>query len=1326
MGDEEPIAEEDLDVVEKAKPKGGKPKGYVPLRSNASVKPLPKELEELTKPPPTATDGIVYEPYKTTAAVPAEEGSAEAEEIKKKKSMKDKSGVLDKVFRAKEAADVVVRADRIGSLLENVQIAAKTAERDLKRLKPKIAEGDLTSAEKKVIKRAKESIKTAEAYSEFSKEDVDEGIAKKKKYPLVQYQEQQQANEENVGQYAKNIEIYMPATRKAFLKFIQAEYAREFTLKGEIKEPDPLACQKLLSGGPASVEPFRYQRFIKEYIRQSSPYRGLLVYHGLGSGKTCSSIAAAEALYGIANKKIIVMTPQSLRDNFIKEISFCGFKHFSLHNHWTKIPLLERVYNEKTRKIENEPRTLYEIYGRSVLSLGSDYIRRIKEAATSNTDLDEDDNVIENAYLWVPDFDKEPNFHLPKGDENALTPTERDQIKSQLNETINNRFHFINYNGISNAKLKEMCCKGGELDNAVIVVDEIHNLTRLMRGKIEPFLFQREGRARSIRAEPVEPGRWIPKLCGPEETKKYSRGYMFYRLFIGAKNSKIVGLSGTPLINFPEELGVLANILAGYIDCITLQANTLEEEQVATFTRILDEDPRVDFVRLKQGVGNVTATISVFQEGYVKVLKEKEVVADPELEEEEEGEEEEEKRVPSNSRFLGVQYSDEPEAQLTIQQVADRVLAACKAAGIPMNPMDPEIDKPVAYPRLPPDQESFRAKFIDMANETVRPDMKLVLQKRLAGLVSYYKGAKADFLPTVVKDDVVECDFSPFAMKKYVEQRTIEIGKEVGKKPGDKAEGLYAAVEVYAKSPNPSSYRFRSRACCNFAFPFDRPYPVRDEDINEETSKLEDLDEDNLEEDLTEEQEEERKAAKKKLETELEEEDEELEGKKKDKGPAGSAKEIYQKQLTEALVMLNKDRDTTLTMKDTENGLKKYSSKLYEMLLRMEDNPGPSLVYSAFEQMEGLGVLSAALQANGYEEIKFTGAWFGAEPSFTPESLASLAKGPDGTKRFMAFSGKVDRRQRRVLLGMLNSQWSDVPKGIQRMLRKGGFDLSKKYLYGEVIKCIGITGAGAEGISLRNVRQVHIYEPFWNLVRLEQVKGRAIRICSHMDLPLAERNVDIFTYVSRFSPDQIAKRDLEGGIPKSIQEVDGDQDPETKQQRIFTSDQKVLDVALRKEKIAKELLDLMKEVAVDCALNAPENATDKDKGLKCLVIEEGDNPYMFDPDLEKDEITTGAELAKEEEEEEEKPAAKSGRVEERTSMTAAEARKAPEEVKIAPTLTFGIGGKKRTILIGDPNKATGIANVYDELDQFLTKPIGTIRRGARAGSTIGWSGLKFF
>jgi hypothetical protein len=55
---------------------------------------------------------------------------------------------------------------------------------------------------------------------------------------------------------------------------------------------------------------------------------------------------------------------------------------------------------------------------------------------------------------------------------------------------------------------------------------------------------------------------------------------------------------------------------------------------------------------------------------------------------------------------------------------------------------------------------------------------------------------------------------------------------------------------------------------------------------------------------------------------------------------------------------------------------------------------------------------------------------------------------------------------------------------------------------GKICRMFMITQSGAEGISLKNVRQVHMMEPFWNYVRLEQVQGRAIRICSHKDLPL--------------------------------------------------------------------------------------------------------------------------------------------------------------------------------------------------------------------------------
>jgi SNF2 family DNA or RNA helicase len=65
---------------------------------------------------------------------------------------------------------------------------------------------------------------------------------------------------------------------------------------------------------------------------------------------------------------------------------------------------------------------------------------------------------------------------------------------------------------------------------------------------------------------------------------------------------------------------------------------------------------------------------------------------------------------------------------------------------------------------------------------------------------------------------------------------------------------------------------------------------------------------------------------------------------------------------------------------------------------------------------------------------------------------------------------------------------------------------------GDLIKIILISPAGAEGINLRNCRQVHIIEPYWNEVRIEQVIGRAIRQCHHADLPLDQRTVDVFRY----------------------------------------------------------------------------------------------------------------------------------------------------------------------------------------------------------------------
>ena len=65
---------------------------------------------------------------------------------------------------------------------------------------------------------------------------------------------------------------------------------------------------------------------------------------------------------------------------------------------------------------------------------------------------------------------------------------------------------------------------------------------------------------------------------------------------------------------------------------------------------------------------------------------------------------------------------------------------------------------------------------------------------------------------------------------------------------------------------------------------------------------------------------------------------------------------------------------------------------------------------------------------------------------------------------------------------------------------------------GHKVKVVLISRAGSEGIDLKFIRQVHILEPWYNMNRIEQIIGRAVRNFSHKDLPFEERNVEIFMH----------------------------------------------------------------------------------------------------------------------------------------------------------------------------------------------------------------------
>ena len=67
---------------------------------------------------------------------------------------------------------------------------------------------------------------------------------------------------------------------------------------------------------------------------------------------------------------------------------------------------------------------------------------------------------------------------------------------------------------------------------------------------------------------------------------------------------------------------------------------------------------------------------------------------------------------------------------------------------------------------------------------------------------------------------------------------------------------------------------------------------------------------------------------------------------------------------------------------------------------------------------------------------------------------------------------------------------------------------------GAAIKIIIGSSVASEGLDFKNIRTIHILEPWHNINKVEQVIGRGIRNCSHKKLKDYERNVTIYLHSS--------------------------------------------------------------------------------------------------------------------------------------------------------------------------------------------------------------------
>ena len=299
----------------------------------------------------------------------------------------------------------------------------------------------------------------------------------------------------------------------------------------------------------------------------------------------------------------------------------------------------------------------------------------------------------------------------------------------------------------------------------------------------------------------------------------------------------------------------------------------------------------------------------------------------------------------------------------------------------------------------------------------------------------------------------------------------------------------------------------------------------------------------------------------------------------------------YQGRIETALIELEKDAEKYLSIEK----LNTYSPKFLTMLNNIldESNIGIHLVYSQFKTLEGIGIFKLVLKQNGFAEFKLTKDSDG-------EYTFNMLPEDTGKPMYAAYSGDETPTEREIIKNVLNSNWKIVPAKIVNKIKL----ISPNNFRGEIIKVLMITSSGAEGISLKNVRFVHITEPYWHPVRNQQVIGRAKRICSHSSLPKELRTVDVFMYLMKFSDKQLDTLSIDIKL-NDLSKLD--------KKRVHTSDEYLYEISSIKEGINKELLDNVKKSAIDCSIHSRSSSKEK---ITCFTIGNAlDTNLMYQPDI---------------------------------------------------------------------------------------------------------------
>tara|TARA_B110000483_G_scaffold210108_1_gene256952 strand:+ start:28 stop:3018 length:2991 start_codon:yes stop_codon:yes gene_type:complete len=228
----------------------------------------------------------------------------------------------------------------------------------------------------------------------------------------------------------------------------------------------------------------------------------------------------------------------------------------------------------------------------------------------------------------------------------------------------------------------------------------------------------------------------------------------------------------------------------------------------------------------------------------------------------------------------------------------------------------------------------------------------------------------------------------------------------------------------------------------------------------------------------------------------------------------------------------------------SQNELHKYSAKMSNICKIIKNTEGIILIYSQYID-GGIVPMALALEEMGFSRYS------------SHKGMKSLLKERNTPVDYISMKSKDEHR------GKFHKAKYVMITGDKNYSRTNDADI--KFLNGagnndgKQVKVVLISKAAAEGIDFKNIRQIHILDPWYNMNRIEQIIGRGVRNLSHCSLPFEKRNVEIFLHATNLD------------------------------NKIEAADAYVYRVAEKKSVKIGQVSRLIKENSVDCLLNLGQN-----------------------------------------------------------------------------------------------------------------------------------------